>query len=118
MGILTKQLKKFFPIAEFDSKEKSSELVYLMDARDTSLIPRAEENLDTYLSSSHRMDFVGRDFQSSSSSTCCNNQGHFQLDQVSQGPSNLTLNLSKDGTPTTSLGNLFHPHCKKLIPYI
>ncbi|KAK4823689.1 hypothetical protein QYF61_005755 [Mycteria americana] len=38
----------------------------------------------------------------------CNEQGHLQLDQVAQSPSKLTLNVSRDGASTTSLGNLFH----------
>lgn len=35
--------------------------------------------------------------------------------------SNLILNNSKDGSSTTSPGNMFqwqHPHCKKFLPYV
>jgi len=38
----------------------------------------------------------------------CSEQGHLQLDQVAQSPSNLTLNVSRDGACTTSLGNPLH----------
>jgi len=41
----------------------------------------------------------------------CNEQGQPQLPQVLRAPSSLTLNVSKDGSPTTSLGNL----CQSLI---
>ena len=37
----------------------------------------------------------------------CKEQGRIQLDQVLRAPSNLTLNASRDGAATTSLGNLF-----------
>ena len=37
----------------------------------------------------------------------CNDPGHLQLDLVLRALSSLTLNVSKDGAPTTSLGNLF-----------
>lgn len=33
-------------------------------------------------------------------------------------PSSLTLDVSRVGAPTNSLGNLFHPCCKKHFPYI
>lgn len=46
-------MKKYFPIAQFDSKGKNSELVSLVDARDTSLMPGVEQNsrskVDTFL---------------------------------------------------------------------
>ena len=32
-------------------------------------------------------------------------RGHLQLHQVLRAPSSLTLNVSRDGAPTTSLGN-------------
>ncbi|KAK4827482.1 hypothetical protein QYF61_018782, partial [Mycteria americana] len=37
----------------------------------------------------------------------CNEQGHLQLDRLLRAPSNLTLNVSRDGASATSLGNLF-----------
>ena len=39
----------------------------------------------------------------------CSKQSHLQLDQTARSPvtSNLTLNVSRDGVSTTSLGNLF-----------
>lgn len=58
-------IKKFFPIAEFDSKDKSSEQISLVDARH-NLMPGVEQNsriskVDA-LSLSHRTVFVGRVF--------------------------------------------------------
>ena len=38
--------------------------------------------------------------------TPCNEQGHLQLSQGAQSPSSLTLDVSRDGASTTSLGNL------------
>ena len=49
-------------------------------------------------------------------------QGHLSLGQVTESPVHLTLNTSKDGASTTSLGDLFQ--ClttlivKKFLPYI
>ena len=37
----------------------------------------------------------------------CNEQGHARLDQGTQSPSSLTLDVSRDGAAITSLGNLF-----------
>ena len=36
----------------------------------------------------------------------CSEQGYLQLHQLLRAPSNLTLGVSRDGAPTTSLGNL------------
>jgi len=36
----------------------------------------------------------------------CSEQGYLQLDQVLRAPSNLGLNVSRDGTSIASLGNL------------
>ena len=38
----------------------------------------------------------------------CNEQGHPQLYEVLKAPTSLTLNVSRDGSSTTSLGNLFY----------
>jgi len=40
----------------------------------------------------------------------CSEQGDLQLDQVLRSRSRLTLNVSGDGAPITSLGNLFPVH--------
>ena len=37
----------------------------------------------------------------------CNEQGHLQFHQSAQSPSSLTLSVSRDGTSSTSLCNLF-----------
>ena len=44
-----------------------------------------------------------------------NEQGHLQEDQVA--PSSLTLNVSKDGASTTSLGNLFQCFITIIVKY-
>ena len=36
----------------------------------------------------------------------CNEQGHLQLHQVLRAPSSLIWSIARDGTSTTSLGNL------------
>jgi len=54
----------------------------------------------------HIVIWVGRDFWRSSLQLPCNEQGHLQLDQVLRALSSLTLSVSRDGAPTTSLGNL------------
>jgi len=36
----------------------------------------------------------------------CNEQGRLPIDQFAQGPTNLTLNVSRDGASMTSVGNL------------
>lgn len=48
-----KTIRKFFPIAQFDSNGKSSVFIFLVEARDTSLMPAVERNsrskVDTFL---------------------------------------------------------------------
>ena len=45
----------------------------------------------------------------------CNDQGHPQLHQVLRASSNLTLSVSRVGTSTASLDNLFHCHNTLII---
>ena len=54
------------------------------------------------------MVWVGRDLKDHLVQPPCHGQEHLSLDQASERFSNLTLNMSSDGAPATSLGNMFH----------
>ena len=58
-----------------------------------------------------RMSWVGRNLMDHLSSSKFkvprHGLGHLPLEQVSKAPPKLALNTSRDGTSTTSLGNLF-----------
>lgn len=52
---------------------------------------------------SHSMCRVGKNLKDQVISKPCHGQGHFPLDQVAQGPSNLALNISREGASTAYL---------------
>ena len=47
----------------------------------------------------------------------CNEQGHLQLDYARRSSSSLTLNVSRDRAPTTTLGNLFQCFTTLILKY-
>ena len=77
---------------------------------------------DFFLSWNHRMFWVGRDFERSSSPNPCSEQGHLQLDQVAQSPVQPGLECfqvwglhSLSGQPAPVF---HHPYGKEFLPYI
>ena len=60
--------------------------------------------------SQHRMAWVGRDLKDHPVLTPCHGQGCQHWIKMIRTPSNLTLNTSRNGASTVSLGRLCGPH--------